>query len=123
MYRNISIKKELADIIEQFIESNPDFGFRSIAQFLEDAARERLEQIGAIGKVVMLEHDNLDEEGVRILDNSLGFRVHVIFRPEGIWCEYDKTDNCKHIQFALRQEDVKKIIRKKQKDGWNLPDV
>lgn len=45
-YRKISIKKELADAIEKLIKANPEHGFRSIASFLEDAARHRIEECG-----------------------------------------------------------------------------
>ena len=47
-YRKISIKKELADAIERFVKANPEYGYRSIAAFLEDSARRRMEEIGNI---------------------------------------------------------------------------
>lgn len=49
-YRNISIPKALADTIEKFIENNPQYGYRSIAGFLIDLARNRLEEVGAMQK-------------------------------------------------------------------------
>lgn len=45
-YRKISIKKELADVIERFVKANSGYGYRSIAAFLEDSARRRMEAIG-----------------------------------------------------------------------------
>ena len=45
-HRRISLKKELIDRVEKFIEENPDHGYRSIAQFVEDAIRHRAEEIG-----------------------------------------------------------------------------
>jgi hypothetical protein len=45
-YRKISIKKELADVIEKFVKAKSGYGYRSIAAFLEDAARRRMEEIG-----------------------------------------------------------------------------
>lgn len=44
-YRRVSLKKELVDTIEKFIKKHPEFGYRSIAQFVEDAIRERAEKI------------------------------------------------------------------------------
>jgi len=44
-YRKISIKKELADAVEKLIEANREYGYRSIAAFLEDATRRRIEEI------------------------------------------------------------------------------
>lgn len=40
-----SLKKELMDYIVKFIEENPELGYRSLAQFIEDAARRRIEEL------------------------------------------------------------------------------
>lgn len=50
-YRGISIKTEFANDIEKFIKANPQLGYRSIASFLEDAARRRLETLQEKRKV------------------------------------------------------------------------
>jgi hypothetical protein len=44
-YRSMSIKEEFASNIEKFIDENPQLGYRSIASFLEEAARRRLETL------------------------------------------------------------------------------
>lgn len=44
-FRSISIKDEFADDIEKFIQRHPQLGYRSIASFLEDSARRRLEEL------------------------------------------------------------------------------
>ena len=51
-YRKISIKKELADAVEKLIEANREYGYRSIAVFLEDAARRRIEEINYMNNTV-----------------------------------------------------------------------
>jgi len=45
------VKTELADFIEKFIEVNPQYGYRSIAQFVEDSSRKRLEELKALRKM------------------------------------------------------------------------
>jgi len=47
-YRVISIKREFADIVEKFVKENPHFGYRSIASFMVDATRQRLENLGVM---------------------------------------------------------------------------
>jgi len=47
-YRNVSVKRELADYVEKFIKGNPHLGYRSIAQFMEDSTRKRLEALHPI---------------------------------------------------------------------------
>jgi hypothetical protein len=44
-FKSISIKEEFAESIEEFIREHPTLGYRSIAQFLEDSGRRRLEQL------------------------------------------------------------------------------
>lgn len=71
-----------------------------------------------------MEHFNLDEHGVKILDSSLtskhsprGRIVDVRFKPNKAWCEYDESDSCRHVQFALSLPMVQKILEKK---GWKI---
>lgn len=45
-HRRISLNTNLINKIEKFIHDNPDYGYRSIASFVEDAARRRAEQVG-----------------------------------------------------------------------------
>jgi len=70
------------------------------------------------------EHLNLDEKGVKIIDNTgpRKFIADIYFKPDGIWCDFCKTNNCPHIQFAIEQEDVAQIIRKHKREGWKLPE-
>jgi len=55
-----------------------------------------------------MEHFNLDENGVKILDKSLttthsprGTIVDVYFKRGKALCDYDDSATCKHVQFAL----------------------
>jgi hypothetical protein len=71
-----------------------------------------------------LEHFNIDEKGVRILDRSLatehspnGRIVDVYFKERKAWCEYDDSSDCKHIEYALSLPIVKEILKKK---GWKI---
>jgi hypothetical protein len=68
-------------------------------------------------------HLNLDNQGVLIWDPDLHKAVHIIFSPKGIECEYDETDDCRHVQFALSQSEIQDVIRQRRKEGWNLPNV
>lgn len=68
-------------------------------------------------------HLNLNEDGVIIWDPDIGKGVQIYFKPQGIFCEVCKSDNCKHIQFALSKNDIREVIRKRRREGWKLPDV
>ena len=60
-YRNISVPKALADVIEEFIENNPQYGYTSIAGFLTDLARNRLKELGALQKGRAIEQEKGEE--------------------------------------------------------------
>ncbi len=47
-FRSISVNKEFADFIEKVIAANPHFGYKSIADFMQEAARQRLESMGVL---------------------------------------------------------------------------
>jgi len=66
---------------------------------------------------VLLEHFNLNEDGVRVLDPSLNWIVDVYFKPNKAWCSYCESENCNHVKFALGLEEVQKILKKK---GWKI---
>lgn len=70
-----------------------------------------------------MEHYNLSEHGVRVLDRNINRIVDVSFRPEGITCEHCESGNCKHVEFVLTVPKVQSIIRARRKDGWDLPEV
>lgn len=68
-------------------------------------------------ELTRMEHFNLDERGVRILDQALKWIVDVHFKPKSAWCNYCERSDCKHVKFALSIPDVQKIIKKK---GWKI---
>lgn len=69
-----------------------------------------------------LVHFNIGEVGVKIQDPALatrysphGFIVDVYFKDGRAFCDYDKSENCKHVKFALSLPLVKRIFHKR---GW-----
>lgn len=70
----------------------------------------------------LLDHFNIGENGVKIQDVSLatkysphGFIIDVYFRDGKAICEFDNSDNCKHVKYALSLPLVRKIFKKR---GW-----
>lgn len=124
-YKKISVKEEFAQEIENFIYQYPSLGYRSIAQFLEDSARRRLEELKAktppLPRFLQI---NSDENGIKIYDNYVKERnkeVDVYFRPNGIRCSKHHSSDCEHVIFALSIPEVKQILEKHiREDGWKL---
>jgi len=58
-------------------------------------------------------HVNLNEDGVILLDVENGDLTKVYFKPEGLYCEECKSNNCVHIRFALSLPKVQEILAEK----------
>ena len=125
-YRGISLQRELVDEIEGYIKMHPERGYKSLADFVTDAVRRRCEELKilvATPELSPLEHFNLSEEGVRILDRTLanktsrGRIIDVYFKPDKVSCDYCQSRRCNHVKFALSLPEVQKILHKK---GWKI---
>ena len=74
-------------------------------------------------KLPPLEHFNVDEEGIRILDRTLATKtasgriIDVYFKPDSVWCDYCQSSSCQHTKFALELPAVQEILSKK---GWTI---
>jgi hypothetical protein len=69
-------------------------------------------------------HINLNDNGVWIWDPEIQKAVQISFKPTGILCEEDQSENCKHVRFAQSKKDIQEVIRKRRKEGWKLlPDI
>jgi hypothetical protein len=122
-FRGVSLKSELLSEVERFIVEHPEY--RGAAEFVSEAIRLRMEELRKIPQAPPLprfEHFNKGPGGVRITDRKLHRIAEIHFKPEGIFCELDQKDSCEHIDFALTIPEIQAIIRKKQKEGWKLPD-
>jgi len=101
-------------------------GYKSLADFVTDAVREKcseLKILGAASELPQLEHFNVSEQGVRILDRTIangssrGRIIDVYFKPDKVLCEYCGTDDCRHVEFALNIPKVRRILIEK---GWPI---
>ncbi len=124
-YTTVRLPKELMDEIDDMIKRGVR-GYKSRAEFIKEAVRKRFEELKTLTPAPeppTLEHFNLDEYGVRILDRTLtnqtskGKIIDVYFKPEGVLCDWCQTDSCRHVQFALSLPGVQKILIQK---GWEI---
>jgi len=125
-HRGITLQRELVNKIEEYIKAHPETGYKSIADFVTDVLREKcfeLKILTLTPELPPLEHFNLDEQGVRVLDRTLrngtvrGRIIDVYFKPDRAWCEYCESTRCKHVKFALDLPEVQKILHTK---GWKI---
>ena len=126
-HRGITLQRELVNKIEEYIKAHPETGYKSIADFVTDVLREKcfeLKILTLTPELPPLEHFNLDEQGVRVLDRTLrngtvrGRIIDVYFKPDSAWCEYCESTRCQHVKFALDLPEVQKILHTK---GWKIP--
>jgi hypothetical protein len=123
-YSGVSLKKEVADTVNKFINDHPTIGYRSTAQFIEDAVRQHLTQLKLrYPDPPRFEKINADKNGTKIHDRQLREVVQICITPNGIFCEYCETENCEHVAFALTCDDIIETIWDKKEEGWKVPDV
>ncbi len=124
-YTTVRLPRELMEEIDQIIKRGTR-GYKSRSEFIKEAIRKRFEELQAaqpIPKLPPLEHFNVDEEGVRILDRTLATKttngriIDVYFKPDSVWCDYCQSSSCRHIKFALDLPAVHEILSKK---GWTI---
>jgi hypothetical protein len=115
----------MSTIIDQIIKRGTR-GYKSRSEFIKEAIRKRLEELQAappMPKLPQLEHFNVDQEGVRILDRTLATKttggriIDVYFKPNSVWCDYCQSNSCQHTKFALELPAVQEILSKK---GWTI---
>ena len=125
-YRGVTLQRELLNLIEEYIKTHPEMGYKSLADFITDAVREKCEKLKILvpkPELPPLEHFNISENGVRILDRTLsngysrGRIIDVYFKPDRIICEYCHSSSCRHVKFALNIPKVQDILLKK---GWPI---
>ena len=124
-YTTVRLPKELMEEIDQIIKRGIR-GYKSRSEFIKEAIRKRFEELQTaqlMPKLPPLEHFNVDEGGVRILDRTLATKtssgriVDVYFKPDSVWCDYCQSNSCQHTKFALELPAVQEILSKK---GWKI---
>ena len=118
-----------ANTVQKFLAIKQQIGVRTHADIVRWLINWYYEREGLEKSQPLLKHFNLNEDGVRIQDLNLatsnsphGLIIDVAFKPKGIWCDYCETNDCRHIEFALSVSAIQKVIRKRIRDGWNLPE-
>jgi len=116
-YGFIKVPQDLIKEVDNVVGKH---GFRSRAEFVKEATRRLLTAYGItpVKREELrppLEHFNVNENGVLILDRDLGRIVQVYFKPGKVLCGEDESSTCKHVDFAMEIPEVQEILRKK---GW-----
>lgn len=121
-YSSVRLPQELVKEVDEHIDRSR--GLTSRADVVKEALRQFLTQLDSQKpKLPRFEHFNAGPNGVRITDRKIGMIADIYIKPQGIFCDLDKSDKCEHIDFALAVPKIQKIIRERQKEGWKLPDV
>jgi len=129
-YIKPSLKKELMQKIQEFIDEYPEHGYRSLAQFIEDAVRRRADQLRVFEFTPRFRHFNTYEDHVTIEDKKIGHDVNgkrtpriidIYIRMVGehgfvFWCEYCDSTECEHIKYVLSIPQI--TIEPLRRKGW-----
>ena len=118
-YRGVSLSRELVDKIEEYVKAHPETGYKSLADFITDAVRKRCEELKILVPTPLelpaLEHFNVFEDHVTVIDRKKRRIVDVYFRNNHVYCELCEKEKCEHVDYALKLPKVQKTLREK---GW-----
>jgi hypothetical protein len=127
-YTTVRLPKELIDEIDQILKLGLK-GYKSRAELIKEAIRDKLKTFppmpeqAPVQALPPIEHFNIDENGVRILDRTIanggsnGRIIDVYFKQDRVWCEHCQSADCRHVKFALTIPKVQETLRQK---GWKL---
>lgn len=66
-------------------------------------------------------HVNTRESHITIFDRQIHRYLDIYPKePEQLWCEFDDSTDCLHVQYAFTIPEARDGLKKK---GWKLPDV
>ena len=111
-FQSLRLRRELIREIDGFVQSEraKKLGYKNRAEFVDRAVRDKLIETRADMKHVYVLADH-----VKIVDFALKLIVSVYFKEEGtVWCDYDHTDNCPHVDYALQLPEVKEALEKRR---------
>ena len=122
-FRGVSLQKELIEAVENYLKNNPDAPYRSVAEFISEAVRLRLQELGALPPPLSIMHININGSLVIIWDNIKKAAAYVEFKEDKIKCFLCNSTKCYHIRFAISLKDVKKEFERRKRLGLKYPEV
>ncbi len=107
-YTTVSIPKALGSRIDEAVGSKK-FGYQNRADFVMEAIRRRLRELGMLEETSMFQALSPDEKGVQVAELKGGKIIRVAqitFSSNRILCEYDGEEPCEHKSAALDSPEV-----------------
>ena len=109
-WKSISLPEEMVEEIARIIRERPELGYKSVSSFVIAAIRRLIEETKPT-----LEHFNVYEDHVTIIDHKRRRLVNVYFRNGRIYCELCQETECPHTRYALNIPKIQEALREK---GW-----
>jgi len=124
-HATVRLPKDMLKAVEEFLETEQakKMGFLHITDVATEAVREFLKSHGYYPLEERFQIINHDANGVKVFDLQKRMVADVYIKPKGIWCILCEKDSCEHIDFVLRDSNTQNFVRKKRREGWNLPEV
>jgi Arc/MetJ-type ribon-helix-helix transcriptional regulator len=124
-YTTVRLPNELMEEIDEIIRLKIR-GYKSKSEFIKEAIRKSIEELKKgqlMPELQPLEHFNLNEQGVIVLDRTLASKtssgkvIDVYFKPGSVWCDYCQSSSCQHTKFSLKLPEVQEILKRKKQNS------
>lgn len=112
-YTPVGIPNELVELIDMV--SKEKKGFVSRQDFVRSAVLSQLEKLGYYAREPRMEiqHVNVSENYILLLDNKLHSYVSVSFRNRKLFCEHCSSMDCEHLKVARNLPLVQDMAKNK----------
>lgn len=126
-YKAVSLPEELIRAVKAYIKNNPSTGYSSVSNFIADAVRLRLQQLGALPPSLTLIHLNVKDNYALFWEQKpnerTGHSVQIFFSEENVKCGYCDSSRCYHVKAAVKTPEIIREFERRRKTGLPVPDI
>ncbi|MBI2184218.1 MAG: hypothetical protein HYU39_04580 [Thaumarchaeota archaeon] len=113
-WKTITIREEVLDQIQNYMQEEAEaleaLGIKNIGELVSTAVSEYTKKKPPKPR---LQHFNVNEDHITVIDNELGGRlIDVYIRERRLWCDSCRRDDCIHVGYAWSIDDVKRTLRR-----------
>ena len=105
----------MTELVAKYLETDlaKQRGLKNKSEVAVEGIKLVLERDGVYTRRSRLEHLNMYEDHVKIIDNEIDRIASVYFQKGTAYCDLDESETCIHTDFATSIPDVVKALEAK----------
>ena len=112
----VNLTRAMINLIEKYLETDlaKQRGLKNRSDVASEGVKLVLERDGMYARRSRLEHLNMYEDHVKVVDNEIDRIASVYFKGDGVFCDFCETDSCIHTDFAY---SIPKVVNALESRG------